>query len=701
MTKGSSISGAKLDWFRVLCAVLVVEIHTQPLEKIFPVGDLVLTRMIARIAVPFFFMVSGYFLREKLERGRLERTVRKLGLLYLGAVALYLPLNLYMGQHRGLTVGALVRDLVLDGTFYHLWYFPAAIVGILLLRMAVRCLGWKGAGILAAVLYLVGVGGDSWYGLAVRLPGGQALYEFLFSWMDYTRNGLFFAPLYLWLGGAARDSTPDRSACLVGLLLSGCALFAEAMLLHHGNLCRFDSMYLSLVPVSVCLFGLLSLDNTADCKQLRVFSLLVYVIHPWCIVVIRFAARMVGLYGLFVEDRVAHFLLVCLLSGLAAAAGTAVWTWLRKRMGGKPVIPARAWLEIDRVALAHNAMTLTQSLPEGEKLMAVVKAEGYGHGAETVARTMQEAGVTAFAVATLGEGIALRRSGIKGEILILGYTPAQAAAQLREYRLTQTVADSAHAAALEAAGKTLSVHIAVDTGMHRLGIPVEDTEALAAVFACEHLRVTGMFTHLCAADSPTPEDQAFTREQIRRFFQAADALKARGLDVGNLHVQASAGMAHYPDLPCAYARAGIALYGASSSGEPLPEGLCSALTLRAGLASVRSVPAGDSVGYGRAFRPETLRRIGVVTIGYADGVPRNYSAGGGQVLLRGKRVPIVGRICMDQLMIDVTDLPDCAPGEAVTLIGRDGAEEITVWEMARKCGTISNEILSRLHVRER
>ena len=126
MTKGSSISGAKLDWFRVLCAVLVVEIHTQPLEKIFPVGDLVLTRMIARIAVPFFFLVSGYFLREKLERGRLERTVRKLGLLYLGAVALYLPLNLYMGQHRGLTVGALVRDLVLDGTFYHLWYFPAA-----------------------------------------------------------------------------------------------------------------------------------------------------------------------------------------------------------------------------------------------------------------------------------------------------------------------------------------------------------------------------------------------------------------------------------------------------------------------------------------------------------------------------------------------------------------------------------------------
>lgn len=693
--------GAKLDWFRVFCAVLVVTIHTDPLESAFPTGNLILTRIIARIAVPFFFMVTGYFLRDALEQGCLGRTLKKLCLYTLAAMVLYLPLNLYSGDWKGLTIGAAVRDILLDGTFYHLWYFPAVIIGLLLVGGCVRLLGWKRTGIVVSLLYLIGLGGDSWYGLAVRVPGLRAFYDWLFSWMDQTRNGLFFAPMYLWLGGSLARREPDRSVCGIGLLLSGCAVFAEAMLLHQAQICRFDSMYVTLIPVSLCLFGLLSGANTGNCKPLRTFSLLVYVLHPWCIVAVRFGAKFLGLWGPLVENRVVHFLLVCVMSIIVSALATAIWTHFRPKNRQPEAIPDRAWLEIDRVALAHNAMALSDRLPQGCELMAVVKADGYGHGAVTVARTLAHTGVHAFAVATLDEGIALRRGGIRGDILILGETPPQAVKLLKQYDLIQTVVDSVHARALENTGTPIRVHLAVDTGMHRLGIPVQDVDAMERVFASSTLRVEGIFSHLCAADSREEEDLAFTRSQIDAFFHAVDALKARGVAPGKCHLQASSGILYWPGLPCGYARAGIALYGVSSSGdEPLPETLRPVLSLRARIASVRELLPGDSAGYGRDYRPETPRKIAAVTIGYADGVPRCY-AQGGQVLLRGRRVPIVGRICMDQLLIDVTGIPKVWPGDTVTLIGSDGEETITAMEMARVCGTITNEILSRLHVRNR
>jgi len=695
----SGARGAKLDWFRVLFAVLVVAIHTDPLETVFPVGNLILTRIIARVAVPFFFMATGYFLRDALEEGGLGRTLKKLCLYDLAAMALYLPLNFYSGDFQNLTVGGFLRDVFLDGTFYHLWYFPAVILGVLLVRECVRVLGWRRTGIVVAVLYGIGLGGDSWYGLAVRVPGVQAVYDWLFSWMDQTRNGLFFAPMYLWLGGSLTRWRPDRSAWGVGLLLSGCVLLAESLLLHQAQVCRFDSMYLALVPVCLCLFGLLTTGNTGNCKALRIFSLLIYVVHPWCIVVLRAGGRFLGLWGLLVENRVAHYLLVCLLSMVLSAAGTAIWMRLWPGKSRPETVPARAWLEIDRVALAHNAMALERRLPQGCELMAVVKADGYGHGALPVAQTLTHAGVRAFAVATLDEGIALRRGGIRGEILILGETPAQAAKQLKRYDLIQTVVDSAHAQSLENAGIRIRVHLAVDTGMHRLGIPAWDIDAMERVFQSPNLRVEGMFSHLCAADSDEEGDMAFTQGQIDAFFLAVEALKARGLDPGKLHLQASSGILRWQGLCCDYARAGIALYGVASGGEPLPEDLRPVLTLRARVASVRDLLPGDSAGYGRAYCPDTPRRIAAVTIGYADGVSRCY-AQGGQVLLHSRRVPIVGRICMDQLLIDVTDVPETGPGDVVTLLGQDGDDSITAMEMARVCGTITNEILSRLHVRE-
>ena len=362
------------------------------------------------------------------------------------------------------------------------------------------------------------------------------------------------------------------------------------------------------------------------------------------------------------------------------------------------VSTARAWREVDLGAVTHNAAWLQGRMGPECRLMAVVKADAYGHGAGPVARYLEEQGVKAFAVACLSEGISLRRQGVEGLILILGYTPPEEAAELARWGLTQCVADEAHGRALSAAGVPLEVHLALDTGMHRLGIPAEDTAAIAHIFALPHLKVEGIFSHLCVSDGSSEQDRAFTARQLEVFYRAAEELQQRGLDPGALHIQASYGLCRLPPQPCQYARPGIALYGAASSPD-LPLGVAGlepVLSLRARVVSVRTLPAGCGAGYGLAFQAMEDRRLAVVSIGYADGLPRALSQRGGQVLLGGTRRPMVGRMCMDQLLVDVTDGPEVAAGDVATLIGRDGGERISAEEVAQQCGTIANELLSRL-----
>lgn len=359
---------------------------------------------------------------------------------------------------------------------------------------------------------------------------------------------------------------------------------------------------------------------------------------------------------------------------------------------------ARAWREVDLGAVAHNAAWLQGRMGPGCRLMAVVKADAYGHGAGPVARCLEEQGVKAFAVACLSEGIALRRQGVEGLILILGYTPPEEAEELTRWGLTQCVADEAHGRALSAAGAPLEVHLALDTGMHRLGIPAEDHEAIARTRALPNLKFTGTFSHLCVSDSARPEDLAFTQAQLDRFYGAVARMAAAGLDPGAVHIQASYGILNLPHQPCAWARVGIALYGVYSREEDRTNSaaLRPALSLRARVAALRTVPAGEGAGYGLAFRARGDTKLAVVTVGYADGLPRMLAQAGGEVLIRGVRCPMVGRMCMDQLLVDVTGVPQTAPGDVVTLIGRDGGEEIRAEEVAARCGTITNELLSRL-----
>ena len=358
----------------------------------------------------------------------------------------------------------------------------------------------------------------------------------------------------------------------------------------------------------------------------------------------------------------------------------------------------RAWVEIDLNALAHNAQLLRSMLPQGCELMAVVKADAYGHGAVHIAKHLESRGVNTFAVATVGEGVSLRESGLLGDILVMNYTHPDSAALLQAYSLKQLVVDGDYARALNDTGYKIAVHISLDTGMHREGIDISKTEEIEGVFGQKNLSVEGTATHFATSDSLDPQDISFTQKQMEGFYERVDDLVEKGYDVGKLHTQATYGLLNHSDARCEYARIGIALYGIMSHNENTVEtpALRPVLSLRAVIAQVRWIEAGESVSYGRSFVADKRLKLATVCIGYADGVPRSLSGNGGVCLVHGHRVPILGRICMDLLMIDVTEVESVAAGDAATLIGSDGDEEIRCEDVAERSGTITNELLCRL-----
>lgn len=361
----------------------------------------------------------------------------------------------------------------------------------------------------------------------------------------------------------------------------------------------------------------------------------------------------------------------------------------------------RTWIEVNTDHLRHNVEILKEAMPPGCELMAVVKAEAYGHGAEEISVKLNRMGVTAFAVATVEEGIRLRQCGIRGEILILGYTDVRRAAELREYGLIQTLIGYEYAKALDAQGIRVRAHLKIDTGMHRLGIDDEDVSSVKKVFAMENIQVCGMYTHLCCSDSRQAENVAYTRGQIARFYRLADALKDSGITLPKLHIQSSYGLLNYPQLHCDYVRAGIALYGVLSTPHAdtvLKLDLQPVLSLKSRIILIRTLKKGSSIGYGRSYTASRDSRIAILPAGYADGYPRNLSCGRGHVLVRGHWVPVAGRVCMDQLAIDITGV-DVAAGDIVTLIGTDGERELPAPLIADAAGSISNELLSRMGAR--
>lgn len=362
----------------------------------------------------------------------------------------------------------------------------------------------------------------------------------------------------------------------------------------------------------------------------------------------------------------------------------------------------RAWIEVNVENLYYNVEILKNAMQPNCELMAVVKAQAYGHGAVLTAMHLNKIGVRAFAVATIEEGIELRKAGVYGEILILGHTDVSRAFELKEYDLMQTIISYEYAKALNNQRITLKTHIKIDTGMHRLGIASRELSVIQAVFFMENLEICGMFTHLCCSDGNRSEDIAFTKNQIERFYGVADALKSRGILLPKIHIQSSYGLLNYPDLVCDYVRVGIALYGVLSSpcdDTILKLDLRPVLSLKSRIVLIREIAAGESVGYGRSFIAERNSQIAILSIGYGDGFPRNLFGGKGSVLINQTVVPIVGRICMDQLAIDITDVENVSVGDIAILAGADGYQKLSVPTVADRAGSISNELLCRLGAR--
>ena len=368
--------------------------------------------------------------------------------------------------------------------------------------------------------------------------------------------------------------------------------------------------------------------------------------------------------------------------------------------------PARA--EISASAIAHNVRALKSIV--GESLFcAVVKANGYGHGAEIAAKAALVGGADMLAVAIIDEGIELRSSGVTAPILLLAEVPPDTVAAALHHSLTLTIGsiDGARAAATNAAalGGRHPVHVKVDTGMHRMGVAPEDVDDVIDVLtACEAIDLEGIYTHFSVADGSRAEDRAFTRDQIARFDEVVAGLAKRGVKARIVHAANSAGALGYPEARRGMVRVGLALYGylpeawLASALEETNDRLVPALTLRANVVAVRRVEVGERPSYGRRRALENAATIATVPFGYADGYPRRLFDAGAEVLINGRRYPLAGMVTMDMLLVDCDD-DVVAPGDEVVLLGRQGDEEITADEWAERAGTISWEILCGIGAR--
>lgn len=361
-----------------------------------------------------------------------------------------------------------------------------------------------------------------------------------------------------------------------------------------------------------------------------------------------------------------------------------------------PPRPLRCWAEIDLAALERNLKLIRASLPAGMRYVAVVKADAYGHGLQHAAARLMHAGADLFAVANVGEAAALRELGSGWPILLLSPVLPEEDHFLAEYDLAATVSTDEEVARFDAAGRaagrTIAVHLKIDTGMGRLGVWHEKAPELhQKIAAAGHLRLAGVFTHFASPD----DDPAFTAEQRRRFLAALDACP--GLDPAGLFVHAdnSAGLETLPESTRFNAvRVGLLQFGVL----PHPHSLLAQVrtepvfSFRTRIGIVKALPRGTTVSYGRAYTLARDSRIAVLCAGYADGLPRAAS-NRAQVLIHGRRCPVLGRVTMDQTVVDVTDVPDAACGDEAVLVGRQGKEEVSLLEFSRWADTIPWETL--------
>ncbi len=352
------------------------------------------------------------------------------------------------------------------------------------------------------------------------------------------------------------------------------------------------------------------------------------------------------------------------------------------------------WLEVDLGAIKNNIKEIKKMT--GTQVMAVIKANGYGHGVLKVAKAAEEAGADWCGVARMEEALNLRESGISTEIMVLGYTPPVLTLEAIRHHIHVAIYDTqmarAYSAHAKKASEPLKAHLKVETGMGRLGMEMDLVPDFMSEYAStEFVDIDGIFTHFARADEP---HAGLTGQQLSRFNSLINDLRQADLCPEMIHAANSAAVLNYPEAYFDMVRPGIAIFGLDPSPESkLPGSFRPALTWKARLTSVRRLPPGHGVSYGSIYVTSEEERIGVIPVGYGDGYRR---VPGQRVLLHGKLVDVVGRVCMDQCMLQLDDVPDAAPGDEVVLLGKQGEEEITVDDLAARWSTINYEVVCGL-----
>ncbi len=364
----------------------------------------------------------------------------------------------------------------------------------------------------------------------------------------------------------------------------------------------------------------------------------------------------------------------------------------------------RTWAQISLNRIEHNYKVIREQISDDTKLCCVIKADAYGHGALEFAELYEKLGADFFAVSNLEEALQLRIGGIKLPILILGYTPASYAKELADNNISQAILSLEYARELSDSAKTFGVsvksHIKIDTGMSRIGIMCQDIKRdnalneVMEIFSLSNLDIEGIFTHFAVSDEKD-EGKDYTMHQVECFEYIINSLKDNGIDTDKIikHCSNSAAIMDYKSAHMDMVRAGIILYGLSPSSKLKGQiALKPAMEIKSVVAHIKEVDEGTTISYGRTFEAEKKMKIATVPIGYADGYIRNL-AKDAYMIVKGRKAKVVGRICMDQCMIDITDIDGVKVGDTVTVVGKSGNTEITMDDVASWTGTINYEVV--------
>lgn len=360
----------------------------------------------------------------------------------------------------------------------------------------------------------------------------------------------------------------------------------------------------------------------------------------------------------------------------------------------------RVQANVNLDAICGNIVQIRNVIKPNTKIMAVIKADGYGHGALSIAKVLDKIGVDAYAIAILEEGIALRQEGITKPLLILGYTPNEQYDALVAYDISQTVFEYSMAYHISKEAKKQKkqgkIHIKLDTGMNRIGFSdtEESIEEIIRISQLPNIEIEGIFTHFACADEL---DKTKANRQIKRFSDFVTKLEARGIVFPMKHISNSAGIIDLPEANYDMVRSGIITYGLYPSEEVNKKRLqlTPALELKSHVVSVKEIGAGEEISYGGTYTTTKTTKVATVSVGYGDGYPRTLSSKG-RVLINGQYASILGRICMDQFMVDVTDIPNVKQGDVVTLVGKDQKHCITVEEVAANANSFNYEFICNI-----